>query len=75
MSKDAAANAMRIRYTDQHGQTAVRRILPIDAPYLGSAPEHPETQWLLRAIDVEAPVGAGERVFAMARMAVLPPSA
>lgn len=68
---NSSANAMRIRYTDRQGETAVRRILPVDAPYLGATPDHPETQWLMRAIDVDQTAGNGERVFAMARMEIM----
>ena len=41
-----------IQYTNWRGETAIRRIIPLEI-WLGSTEWHKEKQWLLKATDVE----------------------
>ena len=43
---------VRILYTNYRGETAIRQIVPQRVWY-GSTEWHPETQWLLDAVDLE----------------------
>ena len=52
---------IRIRYTNHRGETAVRRIEPIDIDF-DSTEWHPEPQWLLHAFDLDR---KAERSFAL----------
>ena len=51
-SPEADAQKVKILYTNYRGETAVRSILPLKIWY-GSTDWHPESQWLLDAIDFE----------------------
>jgi hypothetical protein len=53
--------AVRIRYTNHRGETAVREVRP-QRVWFGATEWHPEPQWLLDAVDVERGV---ERSFAL----------
>lgn len=44
--------AVRILYTNYRGETAFRSIIP-DKIHFGTTEWHPESQWLLDALDVE----------------------
>ena len=52
-----------LTYTNHRGETGVRRIIPLAAPWWGQSDYHGEPQWLLRAFDVDK---QAEREFAMA---------
>lgn len=55
------AQAVRIRYRNYRGETAVRHIKPCHI-WFGSTSWHPEPQWLLEAIDLDK---GAERSFAL----------
>ncbi len=61
MSFDPKA-VIKIRYTNYRGETAVRRIVPIQIRFAASE-WHPVEQWLIDAYDIDRQV---ERSFAMA---------
>ena len=68
----ADADHLHIFYTNHRGESGERRIIPISVRW-GSTQWHPETQWLLRAIDVDK---GEEREFAMSDIGTRPePSA
>jgi predicted DNA-binding transcriptional regulator YafY len=48
----ASGQAIRIRYTNWRGETAERMIEPIRI-WWGNTEWHPESQWLMEAVDVE----------------------
>ena len=50
-----------IRYTNYRGETAVRRIVPIQIHFT-STEWHPEPQWVMEAFDLDR---GAERSFAM----------
>lgn len=43
---------VRILYTNYRGETALRTVIP-ERLYFGSTTWHPESQWLLDALDVD----------------------
>jgi predicted DNA-binding transcriptional regulator YafY len=47
-----AGEDIRFTYTNHRGETARRRVKPIEL-YHGSTAWHPEPQWLLRAWDLD----------------------
>jgi predicted DNA-binding transcriptional regulator YafY len=53
-----------IDYTNWHGERAERRIMPLGVSYENNE-WHPETQWLLYAIDLERDE---DRCFALANI-------
>jgi predicted DNA-binding transcriptional regulator YafY len=61
-SDPAEAQAVRIRYRNYRGETAVRHIKPCHIRF-GATSWHPEPQWLLEAIDLDK---GAERSFALA---------
>ncbi|MGL4352747.1 MAG: hypothetical protein ACRCTP_02180 [Aeromonas popoffii] len=44
--------AMKVIYTNWKGKTRERTIIPT-AVFFGETPYHPETQWLVEAVDTE----------------------
>lgn len=46
------AKAVKIIYTNHRGETALRNIVP-ERIFFGSTEWHPETQWLMDAIDLD----------------------
>jgi hypothetical protein len=50
-----------IRYTNYRGETAIRRILPIEIRF-ASTEWHPDPQWVMEAYDIEKGV---QRSFAI----------
>jgi len=62
---------MLVEYTNHAGETELRRLLPLDAPYFGTTRWHPKPGWLLRAQDVDKLDGEGkpvERDFSLSDM-------
>jgi hypothetical protein len=53
-----------IDYTNWRGERAMRRIRPLSVAFENNE-YHPETQWLLEAVDLET---MSERTFAMANI-------
>jgi predicted DNA-binding transcriptional regulator YafY len=53
--------AVKINYTNHRGEYQTRRILPVRV-YFGKVEWHPESQWLLEAVDLDKEV---LRTFAM----------
>jgi len=53
--------AVTFTYTNWHGETAVRRVLPTGLIFAANE-WHPEPQWLLRGFDLDKEVN---RTFAM----------
>lgn len=51
-SVEAKTRHVKIVYTNYRGETGIRAILPIKI-WFGATDWHPESQWLLDAIDVE----------------------
>ena len=60
--KTKDAPPLVLTYTNHRGETGVRRIIPLAAPWWGQTDWHPEPQWLLRAFDVDR---QAEREFAL----------
>ena len=60
--KTKDAPPLVLTYTNHRGETGVRRIIPLAAPWWGQSDYHVEPQWLLRAFDVDKQV---EREFAL----------
>ena len=60
------SKAVNILYTNYHGQTATRRIVP-ERLWHGVCEWHGEAQWLLDAIDVDRPEKP-RRTFALANI-------
>lgn len=52
---------IKIRYTNYRGETAVRRIVPIQIRFAASK-WHPDEQWLMDAYDIDR---QAERSFAL----------
>ena len=60
--KTKDAPPLVLTYTNHRGETGVRRIIPLAAPWWGQTDWHLEPQWLLRAFDVDK---QAEREFAL----------
>jgi len=45
-------NEIKIVYTNQKGETSIRRLVP-ETFFFGSSEWHPEKQWLMEAIDAD----------------------
>ncbi len=53
--------AIKVRYTNYRGETAIRSIIPMGEIYWGKTEYHPHDQWLLRVWDIEK---NAERIYA-----------
>lgn len=52
MSTVQSDQVVAIRYTNYRGETAVRRIIPMEICYKSTV-WHPEPQWVLEAFDID----------------------
>lgn len=52
VAEAANEREIRILYTNYRGETSVRRITPVKI-WFGATDWHPESQWLLDAVDLE----------------------